>query len=174
MSFEERLFLYTTIMQIKSSTKVKTTFLYRASVDGWNSTNFHPKCDLKGPTITFFKVKDTNLRCGGFTSLNWNAANSGNVNDPTAFLFSLDQKKYYQSQGLKGIIRQGGGYGPCFGSSTSDELLVKGSIFMTACRSNPNRPYYSVPADPSGNSVLTGKKGSFTPDEIECFQVLLE
>ena len=171
MSFEERLFLYTTTMQIKSSTKVKTTFLYRASVDGWNSTDFHSKCDLKGPTITFFKVKDTNLRCGGFTSLNWNVARNGGANDSTAFLFSLDQKEYYQSQGRNGIIWQGGTYGPYFGTSSSDELLVSGGDIKTGCYANPNtsRAFYSVPADASGNSVLTGKKGKFDPDEIECF-----
>ena len=174
MSNEERLFLYTTIMQIKSCKKVKTTFLYRASVHGWNSTDFHSKCDFKGPTITFFKAKDTNLRCGGFTSLNWNVAINGQANDPTAFLFSLDQKKYYQSQGRNGVMWQGGPYGPHFGGGSSSELVVEGSDLKTCCYANPNRGNYSVPADASGNSVLTGKKGNFHADEIECFQVLLE
>ena len=120
-------------MHIKSCNKVKTRFLYRASLHGWNSTDFHSKCDLKGPTITFFKVKDTNLRCGGFTSLNWNVANNALAKDPTAFLFSLDQKKHYQSQGHNGIIWQGGPFGPHFGTGTIDELAVEGINMMTSC-----------------------------------------
>jgi hypothetical protein len=114
------------------------------------------------------------LRCGGFTSLNWNVAINGPANDPTAFLFSLDQKKHYQSQGRNGIIWQGGGYGPYFGFNSADDLVVDGGNLKTCCYASPNRSYYSVPADASGNSVLTGKNGNFTPDDIECFQVLLE
>ena len=42
---------------------------YRASRNGWNSTNFHSCCDNKGPTVTV--VKSGNYIFGGFTEQSW-------------------------------------------------------------------------------------------------------
>lgn len=33
----------------------KTELLYRASKDGWSASDFHNKCDNKGPTIVICK-----------------------------------------------------------------------------------------------------------------------
>ena len=42
---------------------------YRASRNGWNSSNFHSLCDNKGPTVTV--VKSGNYIFGGFTEQSW-------------------------------------------------------------------------------------------------------
>ncbi|XP_022808126.1 uncharacterized protein LOC111345115 [Stylophora pistillata] len=43
--------------------------LYRASRNGWNSSNFHSCCDNKGPTVTV--VKSGNYVFGGYTEQLW-------------------------------------------------------------------------------------------------------
>ena len=43
--------------------------IYRASRDGWNSSNFHSLCDNKGPTVTV--VKSGNYIFGGYTEQSW-------------------------------------------------------------------------------------------------------
>lgn len=40
--------------------------LYKATVDGWNVTDFHRLCDSKGPTVTLIQTT-TGRICGGFT-----------------------------------------------------------------------------------------------------------
>ena len=44
--------------------------IYRASRDGWNSSNFHAHCDNKGPTVSV--VKSGNYIFGGYTEQSWN------------------------------------------------------------------------------------------------------
>ena len=44
--------------------------IYRASRDGWASSNFHTHCDNKGPTVTV--VKSGNYIFGGYTEQSWN------------------------------------------------------------------------------------------------------
>ena len=43
--------------------------LYRASRDGWASSNFHSCCDYKGPTVTV--IKSGNNIFGGYTEQSW-------------------------------------------------------------------------------------------------------
>lgn len=42
---------------------------YRASRDGWDASDFHNKCDNKGPTVTLVKVDDYVF--GGFIDGDW-------------------------------------------------------------------------------------------------------
>ena len=43
--------------------------IYRASRDGWDSSNFHALCDNKGPTVTV--VKSGDYIFGGYTEQSW-------------------------------------------------------------------------------------------------------
>ena len=82
------MFLYKLIRNGRFEVKISTVLLYRGSTHGWKAADFHKQCDNKGATVTLFNVKETNLRCGGFTSLNWEAPASGTYkNDPNSFLF---------------------------------------------------------------------------------------
>ena len=47
----------------------EVVLLYRASRDGWRSSDFHRLCDHKGPTITVVRV-GTNV-FGGYTEQSW-------------------------------------------------------------------------------------------------------
>jgi len=62
--------------------------LYKASRDGFDATDFHHKCDNKGPTLTLIQVKKEGYLFGGFTSQSWDSTNSAK-SDPNAFLFTL-------------------------------------------------------------------------------------
>ena len=43
-----------------------TYMLYRGSEHGWKLTDFHSRCDNKGPTISLFKSKDGDV-IGGYS-----------------------------------------------------------------------------------------------------------
>jgi len=43
--------------------------IYKASTDGWEATDFHKKCDNKGPTLTV--ISANKFLFGGFTPLHW-------------------------------------------------------------------------------------------------------
>ena len=47
----------------------EVVLLYRASRDGWSSSDFHRLCDDKGPTITVVKVGKNVF--GGYTEQSW-------------------------------------------------------------------------------------------------------
>ena len=53
---------------------------------------FHKKCDNKGPTLCLFKIKDKDIRYGGFASVSWDS-NSNENRDENAFIFSINKKK---------------------------------------------------------------------------------
>ena len=46
--------------------------LYRASRDGWTASNFHSRCDNKGPTVTV--IKSGNYIFGGYTEQAWQSS----------------------------------------------------------------------------------------------------
>ena len=49
----------------------KFTLLFRATRNGWSSSNFHSCCDNKGPTVTI--VKSGNYIFGGYSDMPWNS-----------------------------------------------------------------------------------------------------
>lgn len=64
--------------------------LWRATKDGGAMSEFHSRCDDKGPTLTIFKA-NTGRRMGGYTSESWDS-NSDWKEDPNTFLISFDFK----------------------------------------------------------------------------------
>ena len=63
---------------------------YRGSRDGWKIEDFHRMSDGKGPTVTFFKIKENGHCIGGFTSAKWQSLQSNSkITDKTAKLFNL-------------------------------------------------------------------------------------
>ena len=100
--------------------KVNMTLLYKLTIDGDSAYTFHNKCNNKGPTLTL--VRNTKgYRCGGFTNQSWanrynsNGYGSPDVNDPDAFLFSLEFKEKYPSYDGTYAIYDYQCYGPTFG-----------------------------------------------------------
>jgi hypothetical protein len=92
---------------------------YRASRDGFKSTDFHSHCDGIPNTLTVIKAKSGNI-FGGFTEQEWHSRGGGET-DPNAFIFSLVNKeeqlfKAMCSNGNQYAIRYRSDLGPCFGA----------------------------------------------------------
>ena len=91
---------------------------YRASRDGFKSTDFHSHCDGIANTLTVIKAKSGNI-FGGFTEQEWNSDGVW-ITDPNAFIFSLVNKEdkpfkaFCSNEGQLAICCNSK-YGPCFG-----------------------------------------------------------
>ena len=104
----------TGIKKKQNKTIKKLTLLFRASRDGYSSSNFHSKCD--GKVNTLILVKTTNSRrFGGYTECQWDQSNSYKTG-PYSFIFSFDNKKIYYSKNGENSIYGSSSYGPVFGS----------------------------------------------------------
>ena len=72
LSVEQKKVLTSWIKEELKQTATSTfVLLFRASRNGWASTNFHSCCDNKGPTITV--VKSGNYIFGGYADVSWNS-----------------------------------------------------------------------------------------------------
>jgi len=69
----------------------KWSLLYRGTWDGFESRDFHSRCDGHSNTLTIVKAKGSEFTFGGFTTATWNSSD-GWISDPNAFIFSLTNK----------------------------------------------------------------------------------
>merc|ERR1712113_275581 len=104
---------------IDDSNKCDFKLLFKAKRDGFESSEFHKKCDGKGANISIIK-SDNECIFGGYVSKSWN--NKGNwISDDYAWLYSLRNKKGNQRK-FK-IVNTGDAmfgystYGPAYGYS---------------------------------------------------------
>jgi hypothetical protein len=75
------------------SPSVKWTLLYRGTRDGFDSNDFHSRCDGRANTLTILKAKESSYIFGGFTSVSWESSTDSKwKSDPSAFIFSLTNK----------------------------------------------------------------------------------
>ena len=90
--------------------------LYRATMDGGDTINFHKKCD--NILNTLILVKTEYRRFGGFTPIPWSTIGDYKY-DPEmkTFVFSLDNKKIYylKDKGNQAVYHHKE-CGPCFGA----------------------------------------------------------
>ena len=96
----------------------KLELKYRASRDGFSSSDFHSHCDGIANTLTVIKAKSGNV-FGGFTEQEWHSR-GGFITDPNAFIFSLVNKEEKPFMVLcsnegKQAIGCDSKFGPCFG-----------------------------------------------------------
>jgi len=153
--------------------KPKLQLLYRGSRDGFMGTNFHQRCDGKGPTITVLRSTGNGNIFGGYTADSWSG--SGNYQSSRAWLFSL-QNKYNKAVRLESTspgnnTYHNASYGPTFGGG--HDLHVTSSMKTTSNYCNPSSyrtittGFESVTVD---NTLLSGSY-NWTVDEIEVFSV---
>ena len=122
-------------------------------------------------TITLMKTTKGRV-CGGYLHLAWKETYSETGSDPSAFVFSLDQRrKLSPTDPAKAVqFNLESGYGPYFRNS----LGVLNNQMMNApyncnCFTNGfDGDGYKVPNDSSGNSLLTGD-GAGNSDDKKLF-----
>jgi hypothetical protein len=66
------------------------SLIYQASIDGFDASNFHSKCDKALNTLIVIKTTNS-YTFGGYTEADWSG--KGWKNDLNAFLFSLTNKE---------------------------------------------------------------------------------
>jgi len=153
----------------------KPKLLYRGSDDGWETSNFHGKCDNKGGTITVLKTKEGYV-FGGYADKSWSSSTPGWVSSEKAFLFSLKChaglgaiKMNFKSGMEKHAIHSHSLHGPTFGGG--HDIWIGYNNNMKTGHTNLGHTY-ELPNGCS-NTFLTGKHGanSLEIEEVEVFQV---
>ena len=140
--------------------------LYRASRDG-DGNQFHSKCDGKSNTITFVKSKN-GRKFGGFANKAWNSNNDW-INDPNAFVFSLDYNEcyYYNNNGY--MIYGSNSYGPLWGGGSGYDLyLAKGCLSNTTSTTQQNSFNYK------GRTNALSGGSNFQAEDYETYELILE
>ena len=143
--------------------QVNMKLLYRATTND-SASYFHNYCNGQGYTLTL--VRNTKgYRCGGFTSKSWGSNNGNYINDPNAFLFSLEYKEQYFSYDGTNAIYDYNGNGPYFGNG--GDLVISNN-----CRQNMSN-ICNFPYTYKGNKMrcLSGGWGYFKVDELEVYKI---
>ena len=63
--------------------------IYKATRDGFRSSDFQRCCDNQGPTITVIQSKDGGYVFGGYTSVSWRSVEKYVEDKNGPFLFTL-------------------------------------------------------------------------------------
>jgi len=142
----------------------KYKLIYRGSEDGMTPEAFHSKCDNKGPTVVFVKVKDSDDVIGGYTSQSW-CATENYALDNEAFVFSIEKGLFCPVAIAESAIFQSGSTGPYFGD---DETMI---VFKEKQGGNYNVVVNSYDCYTDGET-FSGKGGyTFEPEEVEVYEV---
>ncbi len=162
--------------------------LYRASVDGWDASDFHRTCDYKGATLTLIKTTRGYI-FGGYTDKSWTSSNES-VSSDNAFVFHLSchegspaQKYNVRKDAIKGVnyntyaMKNTSSSGPIFGCTSMDN----GEMYdlHIASNANVNKSKCFGPGNPASvynwNKCsmwcLNGFTKSFLISDWEVFQV---
>ena len=147
---------------ISTNKNIKYKLLYRASKDGDKASDFHRLCDNIGPTLTIGKTP-ANYIFGGFTKAKWEKRKE--IPDSDAFVFSLNQKKKFDSKNKKASISNQNDYGPIFGDG-SYAIDIKNNILST-------KNHWSNPKNSYGENLGLTEDKYFSVVELEVFLVEL-
>ena len=137
--------------------------LYKLNEDG-DKDIFHQKCDNKGPTLCLFKIKDKDIRYGGFTSVSWDS-NSGEKKDENAFIFSINNKKMFKTTNCNQSIFCGSDFGPFFGGNSNYKSAELWFGSKNSCG------FYNNVIYKDANKECTQGLKDFGLDELEVFQI---
>jgi hypothetical protein len=163
------------IQQLQLLGTEKLELLYRASRDGWSSTDFHSKCDNHRHTVTVIKCTGGNV-FGGYTDVPWTSSHECDAYQPSsnAFIFALQypsgvapvKMPLLQYQYGRAIYRYQH-YGPTFGGG--HDILIADNANINS-NSRTNIFSYQLPAGQNPQTFFTGAN-HFTAAEIEVFRV---
>lgn len=145
--------------------------IYKASVDGFASTDFHAKCDGFEGTLVVVKTTDAFI-FGGYTEAAWSQS-GGYKKDKKAFIFSLennDEPLVIPCVKSQCAIYCHVSYGPTFGDGhdlfIENESNIHGNSFSNLGVSYPH-PLYALDS-PDAKSFLAGSV-DFRTSDIEVY-----
>ena len=147
--------------------KLKLCLLYKASINGFTSYDFHKYCDGKGPTVSIIKTGD-NYVFGGFLNVSW--SNYGGENkDDKSFLFNLNLNKTYKNNGGCACVFDKE-KGPYFGYAINIYHDFSGEMHCVRTSGDMKWSWKNVEKD----YELNLGKENFLIKEIEVFQVIAD
>ena len=138
--------------------------LFKKSIDGDTTQDFHNHCDNKGKTLIIIETKE-GRKFGGFTNDNWDTNNKyrKNSND---FVFSLDLNKKYSYSGSGNTTIGDIQYGFAFGHSRTNQVDI--------CFENSSlNKGISNSSSFKTNKELNNGSEKFETKELEVYQVII-
>ena len=155
--------------------------IYRATRDGFDSIDFHSKCDGHNNTLTIFKAMESSFIFGAYTSVAWESPPlfSGKCkSDPNAFLFSLTNKDNkpckmnIDPNRIQNAIYCWSKCGPTFGFASPDIYIKSNANLKNESYSCLGNTYKHPQYDKGTNETQSFLAGSylFQLSEIEVYQ----
>jgi hypothetical protein len=149
------------------------TLLYRGSRDGFQSSNFHGKCDGRSNTVTIILTVNDGI-IGGFTPIAWNSrGNYETDHSGKSFVFTLKNarhsppRKFALSRLTQAIFCHSGS-GPTFGSG--HDIFIANECNATSENYTNFGHSYVNDTGIDGKQVLLGEY-AFTVKEVEVFEI---
>lgn len=138
--------------------------IYKATIDGDTSEDFHSICDNRGSNVVIIKTTKGFI-FGGYTSISWDKSNKYKT-DANAFLFSISMKKIYLIKTISEAILCNDSAGPIFGSG--HDIYITGDSFLSSNSNTCSLKTYS-----NGYwTEINGKESKFVVQELEVYQII--
>lgn len=146
--------------------------LYRASRDGFNHSDFHDRCDDKGPTITIIKSLKHYQTFGGYTDIAWSTSENSIEANHKSYLFSIrDDYSIVKMNSVKNS--------EVHHSSSKYLAAFSGGLYLhrnchnntDSQQSSPTYHYERPPINDPNHSYLAGSQ-FFSCEDIETYQVI--
>ena len=151
----------------KNYNNLKFQLIYKATIDGDSTSDFHELCDNETDVIVAIETEE-GKRFGGYTKIGFDSSCKSKI-DESAFLFSFDKMKIYKiMKGFKAIVCYPQS-GPCFFGSKNDIIHI-GDNFLTnySHTEKKNNTYESLEED----YELNNGEPQFLVKELEIFKIL--
>eukprot|EP00026_Physarum_polycephalum_P011172 Phypoly_transcript_11374.p1 GENE.Phypoly_transcript_11374~~Phypoly_transcript_11374.p1 ORF type:complete len:383 (-),score=71.38 Phypoly_transcript_11374:32-1180(-) len=150
--------------------KKKFSLMYKASRDGFAASEFHKRCDNRGPTLTLIH-SSLGYTFGGYSPLPRDLSGSHFVH-PASFIFSLTNPhalpptKFLLSPGESRVVQCQTTNGPIFGN----DICVDSNSHLENSASVFNFPDFYSDTTGKGYLIFTGSR-NFITREIEVYAV---
>lgn len=151
----------------------KWSLVYKASRDGFSSTDFYRCCNNQGPTMTIIQSKDGGYLFGGYTSISWTPTEKYEHDPNNPFLFTLTNPHGIPSTKYSVMIPNFSIYpqtngGPTFGGGND--------LYVSSDSHNNRKSFFNFPhtyrdTTNRGPTTFTGKK-NFQTNEIEVYRLI--
>ena len=144
----------------------KCNLLFKASINGFGSSNFHSLCDGKNNTLTLVETT-SGRRFGGFTDAQWDQSNKFKTGS-NGFIFSLDNKEIYYNKDSNYNIYCCSDRGPTFGGGHDFKIV------NNCNNSNESYDYSGCSYDTNGKKYALAGQSNFLVKDYEVYQLDLE